>query len=80
MLIGLLINFVGIDPVKALVFAGVFNGVAAVPLLFLIAITARNESIMGEYKSGILSQVIVWMTFFVMGAAAIAMIVTIGMK
>jgi NRAMP (natural resistance-associated macrophage protein)-like metal ion transporter len=80
MLIGLLINFVGIDPVKALVFAGVFNGVAAVPLLFLITMIARNESIMGVYKSGILSQVIIWMTFFVMGAAAIAMIVTIGMK
>ena len=79
-LIGLLINFVGIDPVKALVYSAVFNGVAAVPLLFLIARIARNEKIMGEYKSGILSQVMIWMTFFAMGVAAIAMFVTIGRK
>jgi NRAMP (natural resistance-associated macrophage protein)-like metal ion transporter len=79
-LIGLLINFVGIDPVRALVYSAVFNGVAAVPLLFLIAKIARNEKIMGEYKSGIPSQVFVWITFFAMAAAAVAMFVTIGRK
>ena len=36
-IIGLMINFIGIDPIKALVFTAVFNGVAAVPLIFLIA-------------------------------------------
>ena len=36
-LIGLCINFIGIDPIKALIFTAVFNGVAAVPLLFFIA-------------------------------------------
>src|SRR5471030_2272424 len=51
-IIGLIINFVGIDPVKALVYAAVLNGVAAVPLLFLIIKISRNEKIMGKYKSG----------------------------
>jgi len=77
-LIGLMINFVGIDPVKALVYAAVLNGVAAVPLLFLIAKIARNENIMGQYKSGILSTSLLWFTFAVMGVAAIAMFFTIG--
>jgi NRAMP (natural resistance-associated macrophage protein)-like metal ion transporter len=77
-LIGLMINFVGIDPVKALVYAAVLNGVAAVPLLFLIARIARNESIMGEYKSGALSNALLWFTFVAMGAASIAMFFTIG--
>lgn len=76
-LIGLMINFVGIDPVKALVYAAVLNGVAAVPLIFLIARIARNEKVMGEFKSGHLSNILLWVTFFAMGAAAIAMFYTI---
>lgn len=75
--IGLLINFIGINPVKALVFTAVFNGVAAVPLVFLIAKIAANEKIMGKYKSGILSKTVVAITFIGMAAAAIAMFVTI---
>jgi len=76
--IGLIINFVGIDPVKALVYAAVLNGVAAVPLLFLIIKISRNEKIMGENKSGLLSSSLLWFTFIAMGAAAVAMFFTIG--
>jgi Mn2+/Fe2+ NRAMP family transporter len=47
-LIGLMINFIGINPIKALVFAAVINGVVAVPLIFIIALIARNKKIMGE--------------------------------
>ena len=77
-LIGLMINFVGIDPIKALVFTAVFNGVAAVPLIFLIARIARNKKIMGEYRSGWLSNIVVWITFMVMLASAIAMFYTLA--
>jgi len=72
-IIGLIINFVGINPVKALVYAAVLNGVAAVPLIFLIIKISGNEKILGEYKSGILSKIILWITFLGMGSAAIAM-------
>jgi NRAMP (natural resistance-associated macrophage protein)-like metal ion transporter len=75
-LIGLLINFIGIDPIKALVFTAVINGVVAVPLLFLIAKIARSEKIMGEHKSGPISSVLLWVTFVAMGLAAIALIAT----
>lgn len=77
-LIGLIINFIGIDPVKALVFSAVLNGVAAVPLIFLIIKISANEKIMGEYKSGILSKVILWITFLGMASAAIAMFYMMG--
>ncbi len=76
-LIGLLINFIGIDPVKALVFTAVINGVVAVPLLFLIGRIAQNEKIMGVHKSGKLSKTLVWITFAGMGTAAIAMFLTL---
>jgi len=77
-LIGLMINFIGIDPIKALVFTAVFNGVAAVPLIFLIARIARNQKIMGEYRSGWLSNTVVWITFLVMLASAVAMFYTLA--
>lgn len=77
-IIGLMINFIGIDPMKALVFTAVFNGVAAVPLIFVIAKIARNKKIMGEHKSGWVSNLFVWGTFAIMGVAAIAMFFTLG--
>lgn len=77
-LIGLMINFIGINPIKALVFTAVFNGVAAVPLIFLIAKIARDKKIMGEYRSGWLSNTVVWITFSVMLLSAIAMFYTLG--
>jgi NRAMP (natural resistance-associated macrophage protein)-like metal ion transporter len=75
-IIGLMINFIGIDPIKALVYTAVFNGVAAVPLIFIIGKIARNEKIMGEHKSGNISNILIWGTFIIMGAAAVAMFVT----
>ena len=74
---GLMINFIGINPIQALVFTAVINGVIAVPLIFLIARIARNRDIMGEYRSGALSNILVWATFVLMAAAAIAMFATL---
>jgi NRAMP (natural resistance-associated macrophage protein)-like metal ion transporter len=76
-IIGLMINFLHIDPMRALVFAAVFNGVAAVPLLFLVAKIARSKKIMREYRSGVVSSTLVWMTFGVMFLAAIGMFYTL---
>lgn len=77
-LVGLGINFVGIDPVKALVFAAVVNGIVAVPLIFIIAKIASDKEIMGEYKSGRLSKILVWLTFAFMAIAVVAMLFTLA--
>ncbi len=76
--IGLLLNFIGINPFKALVYSAVVNGLAAVPLIFIIAMTVRNKKIMGRYKSGWLSTIFVWITFIGMFVAAIALFFTVG--
>jgi Mn2+/Fe2+ NRAMP family transporter len=75
--VGLLLNFIGVDPVKALVYAAVLNGVAAVPLIFLILKIASNEKIMGEFKSKWPSKTILWVTFIAMGAATAGMFYTV---
>lgn len=70
-LIGLLINFSGVDPIKALIFTAVFNGIAAIPLLFLIAKVGNNNQIMGGFKNGKLSNVIIRLTFVLMLSAVL---------
>ncbi len=76
-IIGFIINFIGINPMKALVFAAVINGVVAVPLIFLIAKINASDKILGEHKGGKLSRTIVWITFIVMAMSALSLFYTI---
>jgi Mn2+/Fe2+ NRAMP family transporter len=76
--VGALLNVIGVNAIKALVYAAVLNGVVAVPLIFLIAVIARNEKIMGDYKSGMWSQIFVGLTFIGMALAAVTMFFTMG--
>lgn len=75
-LIGLAINFIGIDPIKALVYTAVINAIVAVPLILMIALIAGNEKIMGKNKSGLLSKIFVWSTFIGMGMASFLMFIS----
>ena len=72
-LAGLVFNFIGLDPIKALIFTAVFNGIAAVPLIFLIARVSSRQDIMGEHKSGIWSKLGLWAAFAVMTLAVLAL-------
>lgn len=72
-LVGLAINFLGIDPIKALVFTAVFNGVAAIPLLFMIARIGNNKNIMGDFKNKKASNLLVNAAFVIMLSAVIVL-------
>ncbi|HEX4098485.1 MAG TPA: divalent metal cation transporter, partial [Caulobacteraceae bacterium] len=74
--VGLFINFVGIDPFKALVVTAVINGIVAVPMLYVIARLNADRDLLGDRTGGWLSQLGVWITFGVMGLAAISLLVT----
>lgn len=75
-LIGLVFNFIGFDPIKALIFAAVFNGIVAVPLIYLIARLSSQNDIMGEYKSSSISKLGLWTAFTLMGVFAIALLIS----
>lgn len=68
-LVGLAINFFGIDPIQALIFTAVFNGVAAVPLIWMILRVGNNKDIMGEYKNGLVSNIFVTLGLVLMTLA-----------
>jgi Mn2+/Fe2+ NRAMP family transporter len=72
-LVGLGLNFIGVDPIKALVFAAVFNGVASVPLLFVIGRINGSTKILGAKRGGVLSRTLVWVTFAVMAVGSLAL-------
>jgi len=72
-LAGLVINFLGIDPIQALIFTAVFNAVAAVPLLFMIYRVGNNPEIMGEYKNSKWSNTGVLAAFILMSIATIVL-------
>jgi NRAMP (natural resistance-associated macrophage protein)-like metal ion transporter len=76
-LIGLGLTVIGINPMQALVFAAVLNGIVAVPLIFLISRIARDSGIMGEMVSGRLSRLALTITFVVMLVCALALFVTL---
>jgi NRAMP (natural resistance-associated macrophage protein)-like metal ion transporter len=76
--IGMLINFVGINPVKALFWTAVINGFLAPPLLVLIMLASNNRKIMGVRKNGPLMNFLGWSTALLMSAAAAGMLLTIG--
>jgi len=78
-MVGLLLNFIGIDPIKALVFTAVLNGIAAVPLLFLVGLINGNATILGKRRGGWLSRSFVWLTFGVMGLSAVALLYALMM-
>ncbi|MDX1900401.1 MAG: divalent metal cation transporter [Gammaproteobacteria bacterium] len=73
-LLGLTINFMHFNPIKALIYTAVLNGIVAVPLILIIILIGRNEKIMGEYKNGLLSNIFVWLTFICMAISAVLLI------
>lgn len=74
--VGLLMTFLGIDPMKALIFAAVVNGIVAVPLIFLILTISRNPNIMGDFVGGKLSRIVLSIAFVVMLTCAMALMMT----
>jgi NRAMP (natural resistance-associated macrophage protein)-like metal ion transporter len=72
-LVGLGLVFVGVDPVAALYYSAVINGVVAVPLLVIIFLIGNNKKIMGELTSGKLSNALLILTALLMGGAAVGL-------
>lgn len=68
---GWIMNAIGIDPMKALVFAAVINGLVSIPLIFLISRISKNSEVMGIHTGGPLSRTMLMLTFFVTLAAGL---------
>src|SRR5215469_9826313 len=74
--VGVFINFLDIDPIKALFWSAVLNGIAAVPLMAVIMIMAMQPRVMGPFTLPKPLWAMGWLTTGVMAAAVATMIAT----
>jgi Mn2+/Fe2+ NRAMP family transporter len=77
-LTGLSINLISLDPIQALVYAAVINGVIAVPILIAIMKIANDKEILQGRTNGKISNILGLTTILIMGMAAAIMFVTWG--
>jgi len=79
MIIGGALNFFHfIDPIKALFWSAVINGVASVPIMAMIMHLASHKAAMGQFKLHIGLKAVGWLATAVMAAAAVGMFATMG--
>ena len=79
-LVGAAINLLGINPIQALYFTAVINGIVAPPLLVMIMLISRNHRIMGNKVNGRLSDFLGWLVTIVMTLAAGALVLSLISK
>ncbi|HJV61451.1 MAG TPA: Nramp family divalent metal transporter [Albitalea sp.] len=73
-LAGTLVDFTALDPIKALVWSAVVNGVVAVPIMAVMMWLGTRKNILGEYTLSRRHQALGWFATAVMAAAVIAML------
>ena len=69
MLVGLGLNFIGLNPIKALIYSAVLNGMVAPIILVLILLLARDKHVMGEWKNGKIAAGLGWFLTVMMTVA-----------
>ena len=74
---GVLLNFTSIDPIKALLWSAVINGVIALPIMVVMMLLGSNQRVMGRFTIGKRLRWLGWLATVVMGAAVVAMFVTL---
>ena len=76
--VGTLLNVVHLDPVRALFWSAVVNGVVAAPIMAMIMLLASRRKVMGSFKLPLRLTILGWSATLVMAAAAVAMFATMG--
>ncbi len=75
MILGLLLNFAGLNPVRSLYFSAILNGLAAPPLVLVMLLLSRSEATCGVWRGRWLSTALMALTFLLMAGLPIAYLV-----
>lgn len=74
-IIGIVVNFIGLDPIKALIYSAIANGIVAPIILVCIVHMSSSKKIMGKYRNSRFGRIFGWTITAIMGTAAIATII-----
>jgi len=75
MLLSLLLDFAGLDPIKALVLSAAINGIVAVPILLLLIVMNRDSRIVGQFRISSLYSLVAWMTVAFMALVPVGLLI-----
>lgn len=76
MIIGLCINFIGLNPIKVLIYSAVANGIVAPLVLIPIVVISSNKKIMGNWVNKPITKIFGWLVVAIMLAAGTAAIIS----
>jgi Mn2+/Fe2+ NRAMP family transporter len=76
-LIGMSLDLFGINPITALYYTAVLNGLVAPPLMVLIVMIANRKDIMGRYVNSRASNVLGWLIVLIMALVGVSLIVNL---
>ena len=74
LILGLSLNYIGITPIQSLIYTAILYGLTAPVLIAIILHITNNKKIMGDNVNGRLTNILGFTAFFVMTAAAVALI------
>lgn len=76
-LAGMLLIFIGVNPIQALYWAAVVNGIVAVPIMLIMMLMASNKKVMGQFTLKPITKIIGWASTIIMLGAATGLFLTL---
>jgi len=70
--IGLLLNFVGLNPIRALYWSAIINGIAAAPMMAMLMVMSSNHAVVREFTLPLYLHIVGWIATVVMLVASVA--------
>jgi NRAMP (natural resistance-associated macrophage protein)-like metal ion transporter len=77
MILGIILNFIGLDPIKALIYSAVLNGIISPFMIFFIIHLSGNEDVMGNFKNKKIGNFFGWLAFILISLVGIGAIVSL---
>lgn len=77
LILGIILNFVGLDPIKALIYSAVLNGIISPFMIFFIVHLSGNSEVMGNFKNKKITNIFGWVTFILISLIGIGAIISI---
>ena len=74
LILGLSLNYIGVSPVKALIFSAILYGLTAPVLIAIILHISNNKKIMGKFTNGIMSNILGFAALILMTVAAVVLL------
>lgn len=78
-IVGAAINFFPVDPIRALYWSAVINGVMVAPIIAFMMLLASSRRVMGDFILSLPLKLLGWLAALVMGLCVVGLLATVAM-